>query len=222
MRRLAITALLLAVSCASMRISDRNDPTFFGGFLPEAPPAWRGRGAEWGIAFTDTVIVHSAPRSGGIALDESFREDYAEFMQGFGARDYVGQRVRFSAFVKTFNVVNWAGLFMRINSREHDDIMYDDMGARAITGTTNWGKYSVVLDVPEESALIEIGVKLTGRGQVWIDDCTFEVVDKSVPTTAIYSKPTYPRFRFPVMLDYEPINLDFDEELLESAPGTGP
>lgn len=57
------------------------------------------------------------------------------------------------------------------------------MSNRPITGTTNWNYYSIVLDVPENSAVISFGVLLSGPGQTWIDQVSFEEGDKHVPST---------------------------------------
>jgi hypothetical protein len=57
------------------------------------------------------------------------------------------------------------------------------MENRPIKGTTPWKRYEVVLDVPTESATLNLGVLLTGKGQVWVDDVQLELVDKTVLTT---------------------------------------
>jgi hypothetical protein len=59
-----------------------------------------------------------------------------------------------------------------------------------------------VLDVPEDSATISIGVLLMGAGKVWLDSLRFEEVDLSVPTT---------NFDFHYELLEEPTNLSFEE-----------
>jgi AraC family transcriptional regulator len=86
------------------------------------------------------------------------------------------------------------------------------MQTRKIMGTRDWASYSIVLDVPRDAAEIHFGILLDGRGRVWADDFTFEVVGRDVETT---SRPTQrtPRRRPPTpdLLD-RPTNLGFDEE----------
>lgn len=62
----------------------------------------------------------------------------------------------------------------------------------AISGTTEWNLYSCVLDVPYESEILNIGVLLTGKGQIWLDNVSLEEVDKTVPTTDFVAVEVFP------------------------------
>ncbi len=57
------------------------------------------------------------------------------------------------------------------------------MNDRIVSGTSDWKKYEIVLDVPPESRVIILGVSLFGKGQIWVDDLRFEDVGLDVPTT---------------------------------------
>src|SRR3954447_19108622 len=60
------------------------------------------------------------------------------------------------------------------------------MQEKPIKGTTDWRKYELVVDVPNDSAGVFYGLLLIGgRGKAWIDDVVLETVDDSVPTTRI-------------------------------------
>jgi len=76
------------------------------------------------------------------------------------------------------------------------------MSDRPIVGDSEWNHYFIVLDVPENSAVIAFGVLLSGNGQVWIDELKFEEVDDRIPTTNI---------DFTRDLLDEPTNLSFEE-----------
>jgi hypothetical protein len=39
-------------------------------------------------------------------------------------------------------------------------------------------KINLTLDVPEESGSLNFGVLLSGTGKIWIDNISFEIVDK--------------------------------------------
>jgi hypothetical protein len=174
MRPLYIAPLLLLLACSGT-LPDRVSGNFelITGFTRVTPGGWRLRGVEHMIAYTDDTIARSAPHSGGIALGESFKEDVAELTQWFSAERYVGQRVRFGAYIKTNSVRNACGLRMRIRSESQEHIEFDDMSDRPVHGTSDWTYYESVLNVPEESVLIEITVFLIGSGQLWIDDASF-------------------------------------------------
>jgi hypothetical protein len=96
-------------------------------------------------------------------------------------------------------------------------LAFDNMGDRKIEGTTQWTKYSVVLDVPEEAAAIAFGLLLNGKGQVWLDELAFDVVGPDVATTALGLEPqelpkdAKKRFKTNVkFLPKEPKNLGFE------------
>jgi hypothetical protein len=104
-------------------------------------------------------------------------------MQTFKADAYRGQRVRLSGYVRSQDVGNWAGLWLRVDGSKNDVLSFDNMQDRAIKGTSDWQKCEIVLDVPEEAQEIAFGLLLAGRGQVWMDDLKFETVGKDIPTT---------------------------------------
>ena len=73
----------------------------------------------------------------------------------------------------------------------------DNMYNRFVSGTTDYTKYEIVLDVPDSSSDIVYGLRLTGSGQIWLDQVSFEVVGKDVPVTSSELN--------------EPTNIDFDK-----------
>jgi hypothetical protein len=60
---------------------------------------------------------------------------------------------------------------------------FDNMHDRPIQDTTQWTRYQVALDVPQEAAGIFLGVLLSGSGEVRLNDVQFEVVGTGVHTT---------------------------------------
>jgi hypothetical protein len=105
-------------------------------------------------------------------------------MQDFRADQYRGKRVRLSASVKTEDVQQWAGLWMRVDKVSGGEpLAFDNMQDRPIQGTVEWHNYDVVLDVRQEATGIFFGVLLTGSGKVWLNGLQFEAVGQDVPTT---------------------------------------
>ena len=127
---------------------------------------------------------------------------FCTIMQQFKAVNFIGKRVRFSGYLKSQDIKELGGLWMRINSSTADILRIDNMQDRPIKGNTDWTYYSVVLDVPENSAIINIGILLQGTGKLWAADMSFEVVDKSVNTTDVDLSSGLPE---------NPVNLSFDE-----------
>jgi hypothetical protein len=90
-----------------------------------------------------------------------------------------------SAKVRTENVTDWAGLWMRVDDFNSELIAFDNMQNRPIKGTRDWQPYEIVLDVPSESERIAAGILVSGAGKAWISDVHFTPVSKQIPTTDI-------------------------------------
>ncbi|MGG3804995.1 helix-turn-helix transcriptional regulator [Metabacillus fastidiosus] len=151
----------------------------------------------------DREIFHKGKGSGFLkAVKVETHGEFATMMQEFKAEKYLGKRLKLSGFLKSKAVDGFCGFWMRVDNTLGDVLQFDNMGNRPITGDTEWNHYSIVLDIPENSAVICFGVLLSGNGQVWIDELKFEEVDDSIPTTNL-------DFRG-ILLD-EPINLSFEE-----------
>ncbi len=133
---------------------------------------------------------------------------FGTLMQDCLPDKYLGKRIRLSGFLKTSNVSDWAGLWLRIDQKNTNnclgfDNMHDGKTRRSVTGTTDWTKYEIVLDVPMDAGNIAFGALMGGTGQIWFDDLTIEVVDKTVPVTG--SDEDLDK------TNKEPFNLDFEE-----------
>ena len=93
---------------------------------------------------------------------------------------------------------------MRVDGAKKDETLaFDNMQDRAIKGTTDWKKYEIVLDVPENSEMVAFGLLLSGKGQVWMDDLQFEVVGKDVPTTGRATGAASQAAKAPLNLNFE-------------------
>ena len=191
-----------------------------GRLISQIPPGWKVRGPSASSrpmslgVFVDYEISRSGKSACILSVDATSNE-WGTVLQSFSADDYRGRRVRFSGWLKTFRVSGWAGLWMGVDTESLERVAYDDMEDRFVDGTTDWTRYSVVLDVDEFAAVINIGFKLHGRGQVWLDDCTFEVVGPDVSLTDQFPLGRRPRYIISRPLFDGPVNLSFDEETIE-------
>ena len=151
----------------------------------------------------DHEVFHTGSKSGYLGSTQPAEEgQFGTLMQVFSAKNWIGKRMKMSCFLKTKNAMK-CGAWCRIDTKNGDLLQFDNMDNRSIHGTTDWNYYSIVLDVPEESAAIHFGVLLVGSGEVWIDGVSFEEVDSSVPSTNITGSATD--------LPLEPVNLGFDD-----------
>ena len=134
-------------------------------------------------------------------------DGFGTLMQQCLPDKYLGKRVRMSGLLKTKDVSDWSGLWMRVDTKEGNknnpfDNMHDGKKDRSIKGTTDWTKYEIVLDVPLSSTNLAFGALLVGTGQIWFDKLNFEVVDSTVPLTGGGKEEMMP--------NKEPVNLDFE------------
>jgi hypothetical protein len=65
-------------------------------------------------------------------------EGFGTLMQMFEADRYLGQRMRFSALVRTKDVADWAGLWMRVDGPGKAPLAFYNMEDRKIVGTTDY------------------------------------------------------------------------------------
>ncbi|MEK5206933.1 MULTISPECIES: AraC family transcriptional regulator [unclassified Psychrobacillus] len=150
----------------------------------------------------DDKVFHTGTKSGLLfARGEANEQQFGTMMQGFQAENYKNKRIKMSCFLKTEQVTK-CGAWLRIDNVSGDTLQFDNMDSRSIHGTTDWNHYSIVLDVPEESASIHFGVLLVGKGKVWADGFRFEEVNEKVDSTNMLFQDNLPK---------QPINLDFSE-----------
>ncbi len=150
-----------------------------------------------------TIDTKNSYKDKNVVLLSARKENpvgFGTLMQDFSAGGYREKRMALTAIIRSESLKNWAGMWMRVEGAGGDVLGFDNMKNRAITGTTDWKEYQVVLDVPKESRLIGFGLLLSGQGKVWIADVRFEAVDTHVATTNM-EKP----------LPTKPVNLDFTE-----------
>ncbi len=170
----------------------------------EVPQGWLAAGSrpqDYKMT-VDRTVAHSGKASALLKSAVSEPGGFGTLMQTFKADTYRGKRVRMSGYVRSEDVKNSAGLWMRVDGSRDEPLAFDNMQDRPIKGTTDWKKYEIVLDVPDSAQNIAFGLLLSGAGRTWVDDLSFEVVGKDVPTTG-------PKMGAGVQP--APANLDFEE-----------
>ncbi|MEO8377802.1 MAG: hypothetical protein ABI579_09025 [Candidatus Sumerlaeota bacterium] len=134
--------------------------------------------------------------------------------------EYVGKRVRFSAYVKTAgaagDTVGSTGLWMRVDGSTQM-LGFDNMSSRPIRTRADWVRYEVVLDVPAGAIGIALGALIWRPGEAWIDDAELEIVPTTVATTGppVRDTPVDPGMIARMLENYRtspsrPLNLGFE------------
>ncbi len=132
----------------------------------------------------DFVVTYAGNPSGRLtSVGEC--QSFGTMVQCIDPAGNAGKRVRFSAYVKARNVSEWAGLWMRVDGADGcgTTLAFDNMNTRPITGSRDWARYEIVLDVAKEAKSICLGLLLQGSGNVWLSGVGFEAVSTAVPTT---------------------------------------
>jgi C-terminal processing protease CtpA/Prc len=167
--------------------ADTFKETVVAALAPErALTGWQSIGSGTAHrAGADQSVAHGGNASGHVTALSPATGEFGGFSQAIRTGDFRGKRVRFSAYVKTRSVQGTgAGLWMRIDGLG-GSLAFDNMMQRPLTGTIEWTHASVVLDVAQDAVAIFVGLLLSGNGEAWIDDASFEVVGSDVPATMI-------------------------------------
>ena len=145
----------------------------------ELPRHWSVEGVylqQYEVA-VDRTVARSGGASGTIRSVVSEPQalwGHCSLMQRFRADAYLGQRLQMSAYVRTEDVVGQVDLWVRTVGPERRVLSLADVHDRPLRGTMDWHLVEIAVHVPEDSVLIEFGVDLSGKGQVWVDDFRFE------------------------------------------------
>lgn len=132
-----------------------------------------------GLALAWTSAAHAEPPAGWI-LAASAPTDYEVTIdsttaatgkasalivakpnaKGFGTTmspdAFRGARLRMSGYMKTEHALS-AQMWMQVDGPAKTILAFDDMDSRPVTGTTEWKRYEIVLEVPQDSFAIAFG-----------------------------------------------------------------
>ena len=65
--------------------------------------------------------------------------------------------MRLSAYLKSESIEGWGGIWLRIDGKNFEQLAFDNMQNRPVTGTNDWNYYSSVLDVSQEAEVLNFG-----------------------------------------------------------------
>jgi RNA polymerase sigma factor (sigma-70 family) len=178
------------------------------------PNGWGGGGGNDYEIRVDKSVRHAGKASGSIRSIATTPTWYGALTQAFDGAKYQGKRLRMTAYVKSKDVENSCGMWMRMESYDGKGhyTVSSDLGGKSIKGTNDWKQDEIVMDIPNEgTTLIYFGAVLVGKGQVWVDDFKFEVVGNDVKTTGRVGEARKATSEPPKGFTQEPKNLDFEE-----------
>ena len=196
-------------------------PATGGDLAAQMPDAWVivGQDAADYRLRLDPEVAHSGASSMRLeARGNRRRSQWAASVQLVDATAYRGKRMRLRGYLRADDVDS-GGLWVRVDGileGKYAMLALDNSEDRRVEGTQDWETRDIVVDIPPEGVTILIGAMLTGDGELWVDDLSFEAVAEDVPLTAepevvITDQPyTRPQGVFPA-----PTNLGFEREMNE-------
>lgn len=95
--------------------------------------------------------------------------EFGSVMQRFRAKFLAGCSIRLQGQLRTEAVSGWAGLWLRADGEEIPDLFFDNMSGHKATGTSAWTTYVLEAQLPRETAWLNLGIVLSGKGTVWAD-----------------------------------------------------
>jgi hypothetical protein len=149
------------------------------GVVGKAPPGWivpelpqvadhwaeiRSSGCREGLKCALLLIPDNAPGFGYL-------------MQTFSAAQYRGKTVRLRAWMKieAGNSYDHAQMSLSIDRDQGRLGFYDDLNDRPVQ-STEWTMREITTRVFDDATFITVGAISKGRGRVWLDDASFEIV----------------------------------------------
>ena len=139
---------------------------------------------------SDRAIFHDGALSACLSFKNQkiSKADWGTITGSMKPDSFKGHRVRMSGWLKTDSVSDWAGLWMRVDGKDFKQVLaFDNMQERGVKGTTDWKKYEIVLEVPQDATNINFGALLCGKGKLWLDEIKFEIVGNDIPSTSTYT-----------------------------------
>ncbi len=180
MMRIMIRLSLLLACCLSMTLAAQSPQPQIADGHPElvglldieaehagdVPKNWVGTPS--GTFVVDGQIVHGGRWSLRIERKDTSPGTLTSLSRTIPI-DFAGRRLELRGFLRTEEVSNFAGLWMREDS-DAGMIAIDNMERRQLKGTTDWTEYSVSLPLNRAAKRLKVGVLAAGTGRTWADD----------------------------------------------------
>ncbi|MEO5701090.1 MAG: hypothetical protein ABIS17_03185 [Casimicrobiaceae bacterium] len=155
---------------------------FEEGLQADGEPAGWITGQHAGVP-SYAFIVDDKERHGGkrsLRIDNTGPEPFGAIVQKVPVTGLLGKSIRMKGWVKTRDAggkrKGWGAALQLQAKKAGYPIAYNALADHVISGTHDWMLREVVIDVPSDVDIIEIGVLLRGQGSVWLDDVVLEVM----------------------------------------------
>lgn len=132
----------------------------------------------------DRRVFHGGKASGCIRSIAEDPKGCVKLMQSFNSAGLRGNRISLSAYLKTQLAHGGAHVWLRADGPGGKVLAIDDMNGKEMKGISDWRKYELSLEVPPQAQTIACGVLMAGKGRIWVDDFSLQLVDQEDAGTA--------------------------------------
>lgn len=173
--RVLVAGVLLAISSTTsfgQTQNSLNRPELESSLNFEAPASANGPagwgGGPAGTIFVDRSVVHGGQQSARIERTHDDSNHFSTITKSIPI-EFSGSTLEFRGFIRTENVTEFAGLWMREDG-DSGMLQFDNMQSRQLKGTTPWTEYSIKLPFDPNAKQLVFGVLMAGTGKAWADD----------------------------------------------------
>ena len=155
-------------------------------FTGNMPGGWGGGPPE--TIFMDNTVAHGGRGAVRIERTSGSPNNFSTITKSI-EMDFSGASVELRGFLRTEDVSDFAGLWMREDG-ESSALAFDNMQSRQLKGTTGWSEYSISLPVRSEARKLFFGFLLSGTGKAWVDGLQLLADGKPVWEAPKVERPT--------------------------------
>jgi Peptidase family S41 len=130
------------------------------------PSGWL-RGSP-GATHVDSLVVHNGDFSCRLQRDYESDNSFSTLMHSIPVQRQ-GKVLTLKGFLKTEDVTEYAGLWLRLDSDE-GTAGFDNMRNQDLNGTNDWAEFTIEMPFNSVAHTIVFGALIVGEGKLWIDD----------------------------------------------------
>jgi hypothetical protein len=171
-----------AAARARLEITGPANLKFDEGVQGRVPPGWYPASPKDGDHWA--ALRHDGCRPGHpsghgcavVLVPENAATNFSELMQYFGAAPFRGKTIRLRAWLRleTADPADSGQLWLRVERVNEQGFNLKDRSVNS----AEWTRCESSTRVDDDATFIDLGVILSGKGRVWVDDVSFEVVPR--------------------------------------------
>ena len=127
------------------------------------------------VVKADPEYARVLARASEMALAPPLLQQFGTATGSFPLELAAGKTIRFTGYIKTENVSEYAGLWWRADGPDKKALSFANLGNAAPKGTTDWKRYELEIAVPTGAVRTSFGPLLAGSGTAWFDDLKVEI-----------------------------------------------